>query len=124
MELPATEHKPAPGGPGVPFPGGRGYRGAMPPIPSRDLRVDTPAGTQFAIRWQPPGASKPPIVLFHDSLGSVAQWRGFPERLAAATGREVVAYDRLGYGRSDPHPSRLRLDFIDDEARTGLREGR
>lgn len=108
----------------MPFPGGRGYRGAMPPIPSRDLRVDTPAGTLFATRWQPPGVSNPPIVLFHDSLGSVAQWRGFPERLAAATGRDVVAYDRLGYGRSDPHPSRLRLDFIDDEARTGFRHVR
>ncbi len=96
----------------------------MPPIPSRDLRVDTPAGTLFATRWQPPGGSNPPIVLFHDSLGSVAQWRGFPERLAAATGRDVVAYDRLGHGRSDPHPSRLRLDFIDDEARTGFRHVR
>lgn len=93
----------------------------MSTVPSHELRVDTPAGTLFTARWRPLGASGPPIVLFHDSLGSVAQWRDFPARLAAATGREVVAYDRLGHGRSGPHPSRLALDFIDDEARTGFR---
>ena len=96
----------------------------MPSIPSRDLRVDTPAGALFTTCWQPPDASGPPIVLFHDSLGSVAQWRGFPAMLAAATGRGVVAYDRLGHGRSDPHPSRPRLDFIEDEARSGFQHVR
>lgn len=43
-------------------------------------------------------------------------WREFPEQLSAATARSVVAYDRLGFGRSDPHPGQLPLTFIRDEA--------
>ena len=86
--------------------------------------IPTPAGRLFGMRWEPAGATGAPIVLFHDSLGSVAQWRGFPALLARATGRTVLAYDRLGYGRSDPHPGRLGLDFIGDEARTGFRRVR
>lgn len=84
--------------------------------------VEAPGGRLFVRVWGEPGrAGAPaPIVLFHDSLGSVALWRDFPARLAAATGRAVVAYDRLGFGRSDPHPGRLDADFIRDEARTSL----
>lgn len=95
----------------------------MPSPAPEDLCLQTPDGRLFATRWRPENAAAPartPIVLFHDSLGSVAQWRSFPARLAVATGREVIAYDRLGYGRSDPHPDPLPLDFIDDEARTGF----
>lgn len=57
-----------------------------------------------------------PIVLLHDSLGSVGLWRDFPANLAAATGRTVIAYDRLGFGESDPHPGKLNADFVFDEA--------
>lgn len=95
----------------------------MPSPAHQDVWVDTSVGGLFATRWRAEEAETPaaaPIVLFHDSLGSVAQWRGFPARLAVATGREVIAYDRHGYGRSDPHPGPLPLDFIDDEARTGF----
>lgn len=56
-----------------------------------------------------------PIVLLHDSLGCAALWRDFPEHLAAVTRRRVIAYDRLGFGRSAPHPGELSPDFIEDE---------
>lgn len=84
--------------------------------------IATPQGRLYAERRLPPAGSlaRAPIVLFHDSLGCVALWRDFPERLARASGREVVAYDRLGFGRSDAHPGRLRMDFIHDEARVGF----
>lgn len=82
--------------------------------------IPTPAGRLFAARWQPVDATGAPIVLFHDSLGSVAQWRRFPALLAAATGREVIAYDRLGYGQSDPHPGTQGLGFVLEEARVGF----
>lgn len=59
-----------------------------------------------------------PIVLFHDSLGSVELWRDFPARLAARTGRSVIAYDRLGFGRSDARTDVLAPTFIADEADT------
>ncbi|WP_240635134.1 alpha/beta fold hydrolase [Lysobacter enzymogenes] len=60
-------------------------------------------------------------MLLHDSLGCVELWRDVPARLAAASGREVVAYDRLGFGRSDPHPGALGAGFVVEEAAGGLR---
>jgi len=86
--------------------------------------VTTPYGSLYLRTWpgaeidnRPPGA---PIVLLHDSLGSVELWRDFPAQLARSTGRPVVAYDRLGFGRSDPHPGTLAADFIASEAREGF----
>ena len=83
-----------------------------------DHWIDTPHGRLFARSWTPPDAAgHAPIILFHDSLGCVALWRDFPAQLAAATGRQVVAYDRLGFGQSDAHPGRLSNLFIHEEAR-------
>lgn len=80
--------------------------------------LDTPAGGVFAARWRPDTdtLAGSPIVLMHDSLGCVALWRDFPARLAKAAGREVIAYDRLGYGRSAPFPGPQPHSFIADEA--------
>lgn len=106
----------------------------MEAIKPQDQYVDTDKGRLFVRRWTPAAttvataasakaaAGKAPIVLFHDSLGSVELWRDLPGRLALATGREVIAYDRLGFGRSDPSPDRLPArSFIPDEASTGFR---
>ena len=60
------------------------------------------------------------LVLFHDSLGCAELWRDFPEKLAVATQRRVVAYDRLGFGRSDACPGSLPANFIRDEAATSI----
>lgn len=89
-------------------------------INTETLWIDTPHGQLFGCRWFPAGATgdrpKPPIVLFHDSLGCVALWRDFPQMLCQATGREVIAYDRLGFGRSSAYPGQLPQHFIRDEA--------
>jgi pimeloyl-ACP methyl ester carboxylesterase len=85
--------------------------------------VDAPGGRLFARVWSAGRVSKalPPIVLMHDSLGSVELWREFPARLATATGHPVVAYDRLGFGRSDPHPATLETPgFVRDEASVSI----
>ena len=75
----------------------------------KDVFVHAPGGRLFVRIWGDLGARGrlAPIVLMHDSLGSVEIWRDFPSQLAIATGHPVVAYDRLGFGRSDPHPSLL-----------------
>ena len=66
--------------------------------------------------WQPSvGPARIPIILMHDSLGCVPLWRQFPENLLRLTGHPVIAYDRLGFGRSDPHPGVLSADFIAQE---------
>ncbi|MHC5350193.1 alpha/beta fold hydrolase [Metapseudomonas furukawaii] len=87
---------------------------------TQDLRVESLHGRLFVRIWSPdhqsPCFDQAPIVLFHDSLGCVELWRDFPARLAAATGKAVVAYDRLGFGRSDPNPDELTFGFIADEA--------
>ncbi|WP_042628743.1 alpha/beta fold hydrolase [Burkholderia plantarii] len=107
-------------------------------------RIATPSGQLFAQRWpaaqatrgappdQPAGEARrlhtgpdlndaaAPIVLLHDSLGCVALWRDFPAALARATGRDVIAYDRAGFGRSAPARGPLAASFIEDEARLAL----
>ena len=81
--------------------------------------IGTPAGRIAAALW-PGQGDRAPLVLFHDSLGSVSLWRDFPGRLAAATGRGVIAYDRLGFGASDPAAGRLAPDFVAAEATQGF----
>lgn len=44
------------------------------------------------------------IVMLHDGLGSLSQWRDTPAEIAAATGTAVMAYERAGHGRSLPTP--------------------
>ncbi len=84
-----------------------------------DLRLDLPSGQVFARRWLPRDCrhDRTPVLLIHDSLGSVALWRDFPATLATASGREVIAYDRLGFGRSSPRTTRPSFDFIAEEGR-------
>jgi pimeloyl-ACP methyl ester carboxylesterase len=91
----------------------------MTSVSTHEHSIYTDQGRLYAKEWRPAtdATEAGPIVLFHDSLGCVELWRDFPERLAHATGRCVVAYDRLGFGRSDRHPGRLDGGFVHDEAR-------
>lgn len=94
-----------------------------PGILSCDLWVEHAQGRIFARSWTPSSTASThqpdsPIVLFHDSLGCVELWRDFPAALSAATGRRVIAYDRLGFGKSDRRLGRPALDFVADEAKT------
>lgn len=91
------------------------------PVQVTDRFVHIPQGRLFVRSWQLAGsAAAAPIVLFHDSLGCVELWRDFPAALAAATGRRVIAYDRLGFGRSDPRRGSLTPGFVADEAEAAL----
>jgi pimeloyl-ACP methyl ester carboxylesterase len=85
---------------------------------SLDSFIDVSAGRIFVRRWNPRHDTRSPIVLLHDSLGSVEQWRDFPSALAEATARQVVAYDRLGFGKSTARIDRPTVDFIREEAET------
>ncbi len=85
-------------------------------VSTEDRYLPTEHGEVFTRRWRTSHSRKTPIVLLHDSLGCVELWRDFPERLAAATARDVIAYDRLGFGRSAPHPGGWSNRFIRDEA--------
>ncbi len=51
------------------------------------------------------GTGQAQIVLLHDGLGSITQWRGVPAMIAEDCGTAVMAFDRPGHGRSTPVPS-------------------
>lgn len=66
-------------------------------------------------------AARAPLVFLHEGLGSVAQWRGWPAQLCAATKRAGWLYSRRGYGRSSPVPDvrgagRLGPDYLHHQA--------
>jgi pimeloyl-ACP methyl ester carboxylesterase len=61
-------------------------------------------------------ANRPSIVFLHEALGSVAQWRDFPQKIADSTGFNVFAYDRLGHGMSDGFLQKRELDYLQIEA--------
>ena len=93
----------------------RGSEASAPAV--RDLPLAGPGGVALHGRlWQPQGGgARAPIVLLHDSLGCVALWRDFPAQLSAATGREVLAYDRWGFGRSDARTGLPGTGFVREE---------
>lgn len=45
-----------------------------------------------------------PVVFLHEGLGSIAMWKGFPERLCTEHGLRGLVFSRRGYGRSTPKP--------------------
>ncbi len=52
----------------------------------------------------------PPVILLHNATGSTRDWRYLMPRLADA-GYWAIAYDRPGFGRSDPL-ARWPLDYL------------
>ena len=72
------------------------------------IRTDTPA--------------RSPIILLHEGLGSITQWKDFPEKLARATGRDILIYDRQGYGRSPALTEARRPDYLNRYAMIELRQ--
>lgn len=58
-------------------------------------------------------ADGPAVVLLHHGLGSAQSWRS-QITLLAEDGFDVIAYDRWGYGRSDPRPGLSVPSFAED----------
>lgn len=83
----------------------------------KDVMIHGTSGQIFSRIWSPSDNTLlPPIILLHDSLGSVELWRDFPERLCEATQRTVIAYDRPGFGKSHSLDSPISTQFIPNEA--------
>ncbi|TJY62935.1 alpha/beta hydrolase [Sinimarinibacterium sp. CAU 1509] len=79
--------------------------------------IEVPGGQIFVRIWTPQRVTTPtPMVLLHDSLGCVDLWRDFPAALAMALSRPVIAYDRLGFGKSSLRDAPPSSRFINEEA--------
>ena len=83
-----------------------------------DFQIQTPCGHLFARKYNPSvdTSGKAPLILLHDSLGCVETWREFPKTLSERLQRTVIAYDRLGFGKSSALEQAPALEFISDEA--------
>jgi len=58
----------------------------------------------------------PLLVFLHEGLGSIAQWKTFPEKLCEATGLQGLVYDRYGYGASTPLQEERTPSYLEEEA--------
>ena len=73
------------------------------------------AGVQLEYSWI--DGAGPTLVFLHEGLGSIRQWRDFPEKVARATGCRALVYDRYGYGKSDVlREARVGPAFMHDGA--------
>jgi len=62
------------------------------------------------------GSHPDTLVFLHEGLGSVALWRDFPAKVAAASGWRALVYSRRGYGQSDPIAAPRAVDYMHHEA--------
>ncbi len=69
-----------------------------PELPPAGRRVEVAPGV--GVNVLDSGSAGPPIVLVHGHPGSAYDWAPLARELAAR-GHRVIAYDRVGYGRSD-----------------------
>jgi pimeloyl-ACP methyl ester carboxylesterase len=81
----------------------------------------TAAGHALEVQWIE--GKEPTLVLLHEGLGSIRQWRDFPAKVAQATGCRALLYDRYGYGKSDVlREPRVGVEFMHDGALNELPE--
>jgi pimeloyl-ACP methyl ester carboxylesterase len=62
----------------------------------------------------------PVIIMLHDALGSVSQWKNFPVILAEKTGLNILLYDRQGHGKTSKRYKPITKLFFLDEALSTL----
>lgn len=86
--------------------------------PILTIRADGHLVRATALGYGPKHA--PTLVFLHEGLGSIAQWRGFPDTLANATNCNAIVYERWGHGGSDALDVPRPADFLEREAERAL----
>ena len=83
-------------------------------ISSEEFIVSVSGKEIYVRKMIPEGntVTDPYLVFLHEGLGSITQWKDFPERIAEACGTNVLLYDRLGYGRSADTDSVRKRDYL------------
>ncbi len=62
----------------------------------------TANGVSLCYRFIATHFEGPLLVFLHEGLGSIAQWKDYPEKLCAEVQCPGLVYERQGYGNSDP----------------------
>ncbi|MCF8297751.1 MAG: alpha/beta hydrolase [Saprospiraceae bacterium] len=60
--------------------------------------------------------NKPFLVFLHEGLGSIGQWKDFPEIISTKSKLPAMVYDRYGYGKSDKLKEERADDYLHTEA--------
>lgn len=75
-------------------------RAGEEPLPMQTLTLGDQSRVAYAAHG---GESERPCLIFlHEGLGSIAQWRDFPQQLCRRTGCAGLVYDRVGHGKASP----------------------
>lgn len=88
----------------------------MEALIAEDLWLRCNGFTLYVRSLSPSAKAERVILLLHEGLGSVGQWKDFPEHLARQTLSRVIAYDRPGYGRSEQARLPRSLNYLEEEA--------
>jgi len=76
------------------------FPASLPELPPAGRRVEVSDGLGVNVIERGAG---PPVVLVHGHPGCAYEWETVMDALAER-GLRAIAYDRVGYGRSDPRP--------------------
>lgn len=59
-------------------------------------------------------AGRETAIFLHDGLGAIGSWKDLPAQIGQRAGLNAVAYDRYGYGRSQPRET-FPFEFMEAE---------
>jgi pimeloyl-ACP methyl ester carboxylesterase len=81
-------------------------------------------GQALAVRRLTPQRcrAEPVIVFLHDALGSIGQWKDFPDRLCALAQLRGLVFDRQGHGGSPPLTAPRTVDYLREQGEEWLPE--
>jgi len=63
-----------------------------------------------------PNVDQPLLVFLHEGLGSIAQWKDFPELICQELNMPGLIYDRYGYGYSTALQEKRATTYLENEA--------
>lgn len=79
------------------------------PLPGSSIQIE--------LQWLNADLQGPLIVFLHEGLGSLSQWKEFPQRLCDATNCRGLVFSRPGYGNSSPRTEPWPQDYLQEQAR-------
>ncbi len=74
--------------------------------------VNTKEGKVAYKKIEIDSSSSPTILFLHEALGSIAQWKDFPEKLCHRLGCNGVVTELIGYGYSDATEIKRNRDYL------------